>query len=272
MSPLDDEIRAYYGRGDEARRLDTIARLEELRTRELVERHFPPPPAVVLDIGGGPGGYAFWLAELGYEVHLSDPIPMHVEQALETSAAAPRPLASAVVGDARELDRADRSADAALMLGPLYHLTERAERLRALEEARRVLRGGAPLVAAAISRFAPVIDGLRKDFLLDPEFEAIVERDLRDGQHRNPTRRPGWFTTAYFHDPGELGPELADAGFVEVEVLAVEGIGELLFDLESWLGDAVRRELLSRTLRRLEREPSVLGATGHLAGIGRAAA
>lgn len=270
MSPLDEEVSAYYESGKEARRLDTIARLEELRTRELIERCFPAPPAVVLDVGGGPGAYAFWLAERGYEVHLSDPMPVHVEQALATSREAPRALASAVIGDARELDRADESADAVLMLGPLYHLTERADRLLALGEARRVLQPGAPLLAAAISRFAPVIDGLRKDFLLDPEFEAIVERDLRDGQHRNPTRRPGWFTTAYFHLAAELGPELADAGFSEVEVLAVEGIAELLADLEAWLDGAARRELLLRTLRRLEREPSVLGATGHLAAIGRA--
>lgn len=270
MSPLDEEVSAYYESGKEARRLDTIARLEELRTRELIERYFPQPPAVVLDVGGGPGAYAFWLAELGYEVHLSDPMPLHVDQALAASREAPRPLASAVVGDARGLDRADESADAVLMLGPLYHLTERADRLLALAEARRVLRPGAPLLAAGISRFAPVIDGLRKEYLLDPEFEAIVERDLRDGQHRNPTRRPGWFTTAYFHLPAELGPELADAGFSEVEVLAVEGIADLFADLEAWLDGAGRRELLLRTLRRLEREPSVLGATGHLAAIGRA--
>jgi ubiquinone/menaquinone biosynthesis C-methylase UbiE len=270
VSPLDEEVSAYYESGKEARRLDTIARLEEVRTRELIERCFPPPPAVVLDVGGGPGAFAFWLAERGYEVHLSDPVPVHVEQALAASREAQRPLASAVIGDARELDRADRSADAVLMLGPLYHLTERADRLRALTEARRVLRPGAPLLAAAISRVAPVIDGLHKEFLLDPEFEAIVDRDLRDGQHRNPTRRPGWFTTAYFHLPAELGRELADAGFTEVEVLAVEGIAKLLADLEQWLDSAGRRELLLRTLRRLEREPSVLGATGHLAAIGRA--
>jgi ubiquinone/menaquinone biosynthesis C-methylase UbiE len=270
VSPLDEEISAYYETGEEARRLDTLARVEEARTHELIQRSFPPPPATVLDVGGGTGAYAFWLAERGYEVHLIDPIPLHVERALERSRQAPRPLASAAIGDARSLDRPDDGVDAVLMLGPLYHLTDRAERVRALAEARRVLRRGGALLAAAISRFAPAIDGLRKEYLLDPDFEAILERDLRDGQHRNPARRPGWFTTAYFHLPTELGPELTDAGFSEVEVLAVEGIAELLSDLEAWLDDAAHREVLLRTLGRLEREPSLLGATGHLAGIGRA--
>ena len=123
----------------------------------------------------------------------------------------------------------DESVDAVLMLGPLYHLTERGERIRALAEARRVLRPRAPVLAAGISRFAPAVDGLRKEFLLDSGFAAIVDRDLRDGQHRNPSRQPGWFTTAYVHHPAELGPEVAEAGFAEVEVFAVEGIGELLW-------------------------------------------
>ena len=63
------------------------------------------------------------LAEAGYEVHLVDPVPLHVAQADAASRArASGRLASARVGDARRLDVPDASADAVLMLGPLYHL------------------------------------------------------------------------------------------------------------------------------------------------------
>jgi hypothetical protein len=59
-------------------------------------------------------------------VHLLDPVPKHVEQARTASARQPEyPLASAEVGDARRLPHADASADAVLLLGPLYHLVER---------------------------------------------------------------------------------------------------------------------------------------------------
>jgi SAM-dependent methyltransferase len=267
---FDQEIRGFYERYAEAQRLETDFRLEAARTRELIERFLPPAPATVLDVGGGPGGYALWLAQRGYEVHLVDPVPRHVELADAGSRDASRPLASATVGDARELDHADDGVDALLMLGPLYHLTEACERARALVEARRVLRPGGPMLAAAISRFASALDGLGKGFLLDPEFEAIVERDLRDGQHRNPTRHEGWFTTAYFHRPDELGREVAAAGFREVEVLAIEGLGHWLPDPDDWLDDTHRREVLMRTLRRLEREPSLLGGSPHLMVVGRA--
>jgi ubiquinone/menaquinone biosynthesis C-methylase UbiE len=267
---FDEEILTFYERYPEAQRLETDFRLEAARTRELIERFLPPAPATVLDVGGGPGGYALWLAERGYEVHLVDPVPLLVEQADAASRDASRPLAGAIVGDARRLDHADDGVDALLMLGPLYHLTEACERARALAEARRVLRPGGPMLAAAISRFASALDGLGKGLLLDPEFEAIVERDLRDGQHRNPTRHEGWFTTAYFHRPDELGSEVAAAGFHEVAVLAIEGLGDWLPDVDDWLDDTHRREVLMRTLRRLEREPSLLGASPHLMVVGRA--
>src|SRR5262249_49876920 len=79
----------------------------------------------------------------GYAVHLSDVVPLHVEQAREASARQPdHPLAGTAVGDARRLAHPDGSADAVLLLGPLYHLTERADRLAAWREARRGRRPG----------------------------------------------------------------------------------------------------------------------------------
>ena len=83
---------------------------------------------------------------------------------------------SATLGDARKLAFPDRSADAVLLLGPLYHLTERADRLAALREARRVLRPGGVVFAAAISRFASLLDGLARDLLDDPDFRPIRDR------------------------------------------------------------------------------------------------
>ena len=143
---------------------------------------------MILDVGGGPGAYACWSAKRGYEVHLIDIAPLHVEMARAASSRQPEaPLASVTVGDARSLSWNDKTVDAVLLLGPLYHLTARADRIRALTEAHRVLKAAGLLFAVGISRFASTMDGLRSGFLKDAQFADIVDRDLKDGQHRNPT-------------------------------------------------------------------------------------
>jgi ubiquinone/menaquinone biosynthesis C-methylase UbiE len=258
---LDDDIAAYYERGNEQHRLREESRLEFVRTQELLARFLVPPPAVVWDVGGGPGAYAAWLAGLGYDVVLLDPIELHVAQARELGV-------TASPGDARALPFDDHSADAVLLLGPLYHLPEAADRARALAEARRVLRPGGVLAAAAISRFAATIDGLQKGYLTSAHFEQATKRVLDSGRHANPEHVPGWFTTAYFHLPDDLAHEVRAAGFELRALLAIEGIGQWLPDVDAWLDDPDRREILLRAIRSVETEPSLLGASPHLLAVG----
>jgi ubiquinone/menaquinone biosynthesis C-methylase UbiE len=244
--------------------------LEYLRTRELLARHLPPAAATILDVGGGAGAYALPLAKEGYSVYLVDPVPLHVEQATAASVAQPEaPLAGVELGDARCLSQEDESVDAVLLLGPLYHLTLRDDRIQTLREASRVVRPGGVVVAAAISRFASTIDGLLRGFLLDPEFEGIVERDVREGQHRNPTERPEWFTTAYFHLPEELRGEVKEAGFAVEALVGIEGPAWAVPDLDAWLEAPRRRVKLLAAIGRVEAEPSLVGASAHLLVVGR---
>jgi ubiquinone/menaquinone biosynthesis C-methylase UbiE len=267
---LDPEVAAYYARAPEATRTESgSSQLEFARTLELVQRFAPPPPAVILDVGGGPGAYALPLSALGYRVHLIDPVATQVTEASRKSAASSHPLASCSVGDARVLDWESGSADTVLLLGPLYHLTHAGDRQRALSEGYRVLRQGGTLLAAAISKFASAIDGLVRDLFLDPDFTLIVEADLASGQHRNPTGRLDYFTTAYFHHPDELRRELGAAGFEVEGVFGLEGPGWLLQDFnQRWADPRTRADLL-RIARSLETEPSLLGVSAHLLGVGR---
>lgn len=255
-------MRWYYDDGHEDGRLERCV-VEAARTRILLERYLPPAPARVLDVGGGPGVYASWLTSLGYEVHLIDPINLHLEQA---SSRDPAP-ATVRVGDARHLDDGADSFDAVIMLGPLYHLTERSERVAAMAEARRVARPGGVVVAAAISRFASLLDGLETARLLDPAFAHIVDRDLSSGQHRNPDHRPGWFTTAYFHHPDDLVREADEAGLRDVLVLAIEGPASSHGVEKRW-SDPAWRSVVLDSIAAVEAEPSLLGASPHLMLVG----
>ena len=267
---VDPIITGYYARAREETRLSQGPfQLEEARTRELIQRFVPPPPGTVVDVGGAAGAYALWLADAGYAVHLIDAVPRLVEEARRRSEAARRPLVSCRVGDARALDLPAATADVVLLLGPLYHLTGPGDRARSLQEAARVLRPGGRLFAAAIARSASALDGLARDLLQDDRFAAIVRQDLRDGQHRNPTDRLDYFTTAYFHRPEDLASEVLAAGLILDGVYGVEGPGWILPDVAARLAHPERRAALLDLARMLETEPSVVGASAHLLAVAR---
>lgn len=263
MDPIRDVVNHYEERYDEDTRLERnpVNRLELIRTRLLLDRYLPEPPAAILDVGGGPGVYAAALAGAGYDVELIDIVPRHIRQATERGV-------RSQLGDARELPIRTRTQDAVLLLGPLYHLIEKEERLAALAEAIRVGKVGAPVFAAAISRYAPAIDGLDSGYWDDPAFVDIVLDDLESGRHINTTGDPAYFTTAFFHRPEELQSELVEAGLRDVHVLAVEGIGWAAADLDDRLADENKQAELLRLLERLEQEQPILGSSPHLLGIG----
>lgn len=270
MDLFPRKIQDYYQRSQEWQRLSSPqGQLERLRTEAILARHLPSAPAVVFDIGGGAGVYAFSLAQRGYQVNLIDPIELHLEQARSHAAIAGVALASIARGDARKLDIASGTADAVLLLGPLYHLNDYLDRIQALREARRILKPEGILLAAAISRFASLIDGLSSGFFGDVAFREIVAGDLDSGQHRNSTNNPLYFTTAYFHRPEELAAELREGGFREIGVLAVEGpVWSTSHFREAW-GDPVQREKLMEFLSLIDSEPSVQGASAHIIAVGR---
>jgi ubiquinone/menaquinone biosynthesis C-methylase UbiE len=266
---LDADIFNHYARGNEASRLTKgDGRLEHFRTQELLTRYLPEAPATIYDIGGGAGVYALWLAGQGYDVHLLDAMPLHIEQALQASKELGIPLKETIIGDARHLPYPDSGADAVLLLGPLYHLTEREDRLQTLREAYRVLKPNGLLFAVSINRFASTFDGLFNEFYRDSTLLAIIERDLQDGQHRNPEGKE-FFTTAFFHHPRELRDEVVDAGFRLEALLGIEGAGAWLQNFDAMWDDPVKREWILRVARRLESEETLLGISAHLMAIGR---
>jgi ubiquinone/menaquinone biosynthesis C-methylase UbiE len=268
-NPIGEEVIGYYNQGGEAERLfKGIGPLEQARTRELIQRYFPQAPAVVYDIAGGSGVYARWLARQGYQVHLLDIVPLHIEQARQADHLQ-HPLASFTIGDARYLDFPDESADAVLLLGPLYHLTAAGERHKALREAWRVLRPGGVMLAAAISRYASTNVGLVNWWLGDADYLTMVDEELTTGIHTQPETWPFLFTTGYFHLPQDLRTEVESAGFDCEAVLAIEGQGWLVKDYDKVWEDETQREILLSIVRRLEQDPVSLGMSPHLMAVGK---
>jgi SAM-dependent methyltransferase len=263
---VDPDVTAHYEFGLEESRLfvDGHPRLEYLRTLELLDRLLPPAPARILDVGGGTGVYAVALCERGYTVQMVDPVARHVDRATRIARERNLVQMTALLGDARDLASSGTGYDAVLLFGPLYHLTDRDDRVRAFAEAIRAAKPGGVVVAVGISRFASLIDGLKNGLLNDATFRKIVDGDLRDGQHRNPDvlTRPEFFTTAYFHHPDELEAEALASGLRDVRLYSIEGPAWILADsadLESQLFAA----------RATESEPALMAATSHFMVVGK---
>jgi ubiquinone/menaquinone biosynthesis C-methylase UbiE len=268
---LDPEIEEYYLRSQESERLSAHeGELERVRTLDILARYLPPAPAEVYDIGGAAGVHAFALAEAGYRVHLIDPVARHLDQARDRESRDGIHLASISLGEARRLMIESMRADAVVLLGPLYHLQDRKDRMVALREAHRILKPGGVIFAAAISRFASLMDGFATGAFSDAAFREIVAEDLKSGKHRNPSGDISYFTAAYFHLPTELAAEVEEAGFEDIRLAAIEGpvwTGRRFRD--AW-SDPRQRESVLQFLRQIEAESSILGASAHFLAIGTA--
>ena len=253
-------MRAYYEQGKERDRLaGPKGALEAVRTKEILQRRMPIAPAVVADIGGGPGHYAVWLAELGYTVHHRDLMDLHVDQLQALG----NPSIHTEVGDARNLDLPDASVDAVLLLGPLYHLPAREDRLRTLREARRIVRGGGPIFIAVISRWAPRLDGVLQERLYEdnPDFLSALPEVERTGEL--PPVVPHGFV-GYTHRPDDLVDEVSEAGLQLDDLVGVEGLPLSGADMESRVQVPAAWQVVLDAARTTERVPELLGLSPHL--------
>lgn len=265
MTDAAPELLAYYSQGKERDRLLVgVGAVEFARTVEVVSRTLPQKPAVIADIGGGPGAYTDWLCEQGYTVVHRDVVDGHVEQVRNRHGAG----VDTAVGDARDLDLPSNSVDAVLLLGPLYHLAKSIDRVTVLQEARRVVRSGGPIYAAAISRWAPRLQGILVN-RIDERYPSIL--DLIGDMERTgwmDALEPGGFN-GFAHTPDQLRAEVDAAGLEVEALLAIEGLSFALPNLDEVMADRQQRKRLLDSLRALEDEPSLLGLGPHILAVAR---
>ena len=259
------DIRDYYqNRYNENERMQRQP-LEFLRCKDIISRYLTPERMAIADIGGATGVFSYWLAQQNHNVHLLDYTPLHIEQARENGAALGLELASASVGDARALPYADAQFDLALLMGPLYHLQDASDRARCLTEAHRTLKPGGTVICEGISRYANLLGSLHEKLIDDDRFISLLDENLATGNH-NPGDTP-YFTTAYMHAPHELADELTQAGFVDIKLIAVEGVAFALNTSEI-MADERQRSLLLKYIKQTESNPDLIGTTGHFIAVG----
>jgi ubiquinone/menaquinone biosynthesis C-methylase UbiE len=243
--------------------------LEFMRRKDIISRYLESDNMSILDIGGATGAFSFWLAEQGHDVSLIDFVDKHIEIARQHEIDKGIRLTSAVVGDARELPFEDNTFDLVLLMGSLYHLTNKSDRLKSLEEAYRVLKPNGRIVCETISRYASMFDGFIFGLVDDPEFIPILQRDIKTGCHKDTSSSKKYFTDGHFHHPEELVNELQEARFVFEDIIAVTSFANAIQGIKSKLEDVNYLNTLLDTIKLVEKEPSLMGISSHYMGIGK---
>lgn len=272
---VEQEVLDFYNAGVEKGRLEWgIGKIEFERTKDIISRYLSNTKQVIYDIGGGTGEYSRWLAQLGHEVHMFELAPRAVEYAMELQNHTEFPIHSIELADARAIFRPDESADMVLLMGPLYHLLDKDDRIDALKEAVRVLKKDGVLIVAVISRFGSTLWGLsvfgQKNDLIDEDaFMKMIQRELTDGQHIRPEQYPNFIARAFFHTPEELKVEIEEAGLAYEKTLSVEGPVWIVPAFEQKWTDIKSKERLMKIAELVEEQESLLGMSPHMLAISR---
>ena len=281
MKTIDTAVLAGYNARIERDRLRTgIGLIEFERTKEILLEKLPKPPAVIYDIGGAYGEYSWWLTSLGYEVHLFDLSETNIAMSADLAAEYPGVmLASATVCDARSIPRPDKSADAVLLMGPLYSIIEYEERILAIEECGRLLKDDGILFSAALTPYSVLvprialyhIDGTAKRRELDdPAVISMIERALEDGCYCNPEKKiASGLGSSHLHTAKALREELSEGGFDTAIVHGIMGGAWLAPNLDELLANEETKAVLMKTVRMLDTHKEIIGLSGHLLAVSR---
>ena len=279
MKTIDTTVLAGYNAGIERDRLRTgIGLIEFERTKEILVEKLPKPPAVIYDIGGAYGEYSWWLSSLGYEVHLFDLSETNIKMSEELAVEYPNvSLKSAMICDARSIPRPDKSADAVLLMGPLYSITEYEERILAIKESHRLLKDDGILFSAALTPYSVLVSRLavyhendtkKRKELDDPAVISIIERALVDGCYINPERKiANGLGSSHLHTAKALREELSCGGFDTLSVHGVMGGAWLAPNLNELLENEETRKVLMKTVRMLDTHEEIIGLSGHLLAV-----
>lgn len=242
-------------------------------TTAALER-FLPDAGRILDVGGGAGRYAVWLAERGYEVTLVDVSGRQCAIAREKVTEHDlEEQVSVVRGDLRSMPITSESFDAVCCTGgPLSHVVDAAEREAAIGELHRVARPGAPVFVSVMSRLAVL-----QNLVQNPKYSSGMRELAAHGSytrafvrtHLDHLEEPG-FTACHFFRAGELEAALTDAGFDVEELIGLEGIatnvGERL-ELADLEPEAV--EKITAAVRELRTDPAVVDWSNHILAVAR---
>jgi SAM-dependent methyltransferase len=189
----------------------------------MLDRYIKPGDKI-LDIGGGPGRYTFYLAEKGCDVTLFDLSPENIKFAGEKSVELNLPV-KAVCGDARSVDTfVTGQFDHVLLMGPMYHLLEETDRIKSVNAALNLLKPGGVIFVSFISTFAGMVYCMK--FVPEAVTFEIEDEFIKDviAQKSHRGDKGNTFTRSYMTDQREILPFMSRFDLEKLHLFGQESI------------------------------------------------
>lgn len=221
---MNETVKKYYDQNaqQEWERLEKHP-IEFRLTSWMMEKHIRPGDRV-LDIGGGPGRYAIHFAKLGCDVTLVDLSEGNIELAKLKAAEAGVSI-EACACDCLQLEKLNLGQyDHVLLMGPLYHLPQEADRTAAVQKALAHLKPGGLFYASFILLCSGLIRDLKVGGHIVEDMRNPATRGLVEDIEANHPYTGGAFSTVCFFPPNQIRGVMESFGLKTEHLFGQEGI------------------------------------------------
>lgn len=172
----EKELITYYNKFNEDKRLKTKhGRIEYLTAIKYIEKYLKKKDKII-DIGAGTGAYSIYFYDKGYDVTAVE-LVKHNLRIIEKN----RPNLKAYQGNATNLSKfKDNSFDIVLLFGPMYHLITKDEKIKALNEAKRIVKkNGYIFISYCLNEYAVITHGFKDNYILKSISNNELDKDYK---------------------------------------------------------------------------------------------
>ena len=252
-----DNLINYYNKFNEDKRITHRHTIVEYTTAmkyiyEYLNKMNNPK---ILEVGAGTGLYSIELAKEGYDVTAVE-LVKHNLMTLKTK----KSSVKAYLGCATDLSMfKDNSFDMVLLFGPLYHLISKDEKLKALMEAKRVVKeGGYILISYYMNEYAIITHGFKDNNILD----AIKNKEVDKDFHITP-KETDLYSMVRLEDINELNNL---SNLKRIKIIAQDGPSDYIRPILNKMDEETFDTYLKYHLSTCER-PELIGASSHVLDI-----